>query len=141
MIKYNLICKKCSINFDSWFSSSKEYERLKKLNLVNCIQCNSTKINKSLMAPNVVNKKFKENSIKKNKANEIKKKIKDYQKFIKENFEYVGNNFAYEARLIHYDKKKKKKGIYGQAKKDELKDLKDEGIEVENIPWIQDTEN
>ena len=141
MIKYNLICKNCSINFDSWFSSSKEYERLKKLNLLNCIQCNSTKINKSLMAPNVVNKKFKENSTKKNKTIEIKKKIKDYQKFIKENFEYVGNNFAYEARLIHYDKKKEKKGIYGQAKKDEIKDLKDEGIEVENIPWIQDTEN
>ena len=141
MIKYNLICKKCSINFDSWFSSSKEYERLKKLNLVNCIQCNSTKINKSLMAPNVVNKKFKENSIKKSKDKEIKKTIKDYQRFIKENFEYVGNNFAYEARLIHYDKKKQKKGIYGQAKKDEIKDLKDEGIEVENIPWIQDTEN
>ncbi len=141
MIKYNLICKNCSINFDSWFSSSKEYERLKKLNLVNCIQCNSTKINKSLMAPNVVNKKFKENSIKKSKDKEIKKTIKDYQRFIKENFEYVGNNFAYEARLIHYDKKKQKKGIYGQAKKDEIKDLKDEGIEVENIPWIQDTEN
>ncbi len=30
MIKYNLICVDCSETFDSWFSSSKEYERLKK---------------------------------------------------------------------------------------------------------------
>ena len=30
MIKYNLICKDCTISFDSWFSSSKEFEKLKK---------------------------------------------------------------------------------------------------------------
>ena len=30
MIKFKLICKDCETTFDSWFSSSKEYERLKK---------------------------------------------------------------------------------------------------------------
>ena len=30
MIKYKLICKDCNNIFDSWFSSSKEYEKLKK---------------------------------------------------------------------------------------------------------------
>ena len=30
MIKYKLICKNCDLNFDSWFASSNEYERLKK---------------------------------------------------------------------------------------------------------------
>ena len=55
MIKYKLICKKCKKSFDSWFSSSKEYEKLKKLKLIDCNYCNSTHITKSLMAPNVVN--------------------------------------------------------------------------------------
>ena len=30
MIKYKLICKGCSKDFDSWFASSKEFEKLKK---------------------------------------------------------------------------------------------------------------
>ena len=30
MIKYNLICKNCDMSYDSWFASSKEYEKLKK---------------------------------------------------------------------------------------------------------------
>ena len=31
MIKYLLKCNSCSSEFDSWFSSSKEFDRLKKL--------------------------------------------------------------------------------------------------------------
>ena len=30
MIKYKLSCENCSQDFDSWFASSKEYEKLKK---------------------------------------------------------------------------------------------------------------
>jgi len=37
MIKYKLICKDCSISFDSWFSSSKEYEKLKNKNFLSVI--------------------------------------------------------------------------------------------------------
>ena len=66
------------------------------------------------------------------KIKEINKKIKEYQKFIKNNFEYVGKNFAYEARSIHYNKKKKDKGIFGTATKEEIKELKDEGIRNRN---------
>ena len=29
MIKYKLECKNCEITFDSWFATSKEYEKLK----------------------------------------------------------------------------------------------------------------
>ena len=67
--------------------------------------------------------------------------LKEYQKFVKDNFEYVGENFTYEARSIHYSKKKRKKGIYGNASIDEVKELKEEGIETEVIPWIDEKEN
>ena len=30
MIKYKLACDDCELIFDSWFSSSEEYEKLKK---------------------------------------------------------------------------------------------------------------
>ena len=142
MIKYKLYCKNCSSNFDSWFSSSKEFEKVKKLNHLNCYFCNSSKIEKTLMAPNLLKtrKNNKENNEK--KFLYVKNKIKKYQKFIKENFEYVGDKFTYEARSIHYNEKKNKiKGIYGNASMKDVNELKEEGIDTEMIPWISEDSN
>ena len=38
-------------------------------------------------------------------------------------------------------KKKKKKGIYGTASKHDLKELKEEGIDAQMIPWVEDKKN
>ena len=142
MIKYKLICKNCEEIFDSWFASSKEFEKLKKKKYLNCHFCNSKKIEKTLMAPKLIsNKKIRAINEKNLNFKKINKKIKEYQNFIKNNFEFVGNNFAYEARSIHYNKKKKEKGIYGKASKEENKELKEEGIDTEVIPWIEDKNN
>lgn len=141
MIKYNLVCKKCNLTFDSWFSSSNEYEKLKNKNLLNCHNCNSTHVQKNLMAPKLINNNQKiRNEHKLKKLQKIKETIKDYQKFIKKNFRYVGDDFAYEARSIHYNNKKEK-NIYGQASKEDLKELNAEGIETQIIPWIEDKNN
>ena len=142
MIKYKLVCKNCDNFFDSWFASSKEYEKLKKLKHINCDNCNSLKVEKTLMTPTILNSKKEKPVIYKNKKyTKIKNTIKEYQKFIKNNFEYVGENFAYEARSIHYNTKKKFKRIYGKATEDEVKGLNDEGIETQTIPWIKDKDN
>ena len=141
MIKYCLKCKNCSLEFESWFSSSKEFDRLKKLKHLNCQKCNSTKIEKTLMTPNLANLKHKTFYQNEKKIKEVKYQLKKYQKFVKDNFEFVGDNFAYEARSIHYNKKKKKKGIYGNASSEEVQELKNEGIETEILPWIDDKEN
>ena len=141
MIKYKLLCKKCSEDFDSWFASSKEFEKLKKSKLINCPNCNSFDVDKSLMSPSVINNKKIKDSLNLNKSLEIKNKLKEYKNFIKKNFEYVGDNFAYEARLIHYNDKKKDKGIYGSASSQDIKELSEEGIETEIIPWVNDNEN
>tara|TARA_B100001540_G_scaffold296628_1_gene298506 strand:+ start:129 stop:554 length:426 start_codon:yes stop_codon:yes gene_type:complete len=141
MIKYNLFCKNCSEDFDSWFANSKEYEKLKKSKYLNCPICNSNKIEKSLMAPSIINNKIEKNKLNTKKHIEIKNKLKEYKKFIKNNFDYVGDNFAYEARSVHYNNKKRKKGIYGKASIDDVKELSEEGIETETIPWPKDNEN
>ena len=142
MIKYRLICNDCNLSFDSWFGSSKEYEKLKKKNFLICHSCNSTKIEKTLMSPQLIKKvQDKHNDKRDVKLKEITEKIKKYQKFIRENFDYVGKNFAYKARSIHYDNKKKNKGIFGTTTNDELKELKEEGVNVEVIPWIEDKSN
>ncbi|PDH21610.1 MAG: hypothetical protein CNC05_00655 [Pelagibacterales bacterium MED-G42] len=141
MIKYRLECKSCNENFDSWFSSSNEYEKLKTKDLLTCHFCNSLKVEKTLMAPSLNSKNnFREKSDFTNN-NYIKKTIKNYQKFIRDNFKFVGENFAYEARSIHYDNKKKDKGIYGSASKKDIQELREEGIDTQIIPWLKDKEN
>ena len=118
------------------FPSYNEFEILKKKKLINCYNCNSIDIEKSIMAPNLKNTKKKDTTqladIKK-----IKKQLIKNQEYIEKNFEYVGDKFAYEARLIHYSKKNKKKGIYGSANLKDIKELKDEGIKTEIIPWLK----
>ena len=94
------------------------------------------------MAPKLINKskngKSRENFL---KFKSINKKIKEYQKFIKNNFEFVGENFTYEARSIHYNNKKNNKGIYGTASIEDMKELREEGIDAEIMPWIEDKNN
>ena len=142
MIKYKLECDNCRTTFDSWFSSSREFEKLKKKMLLICHICNSTKVDKTLMTPNLMNnKKDIKNDLQLNKYKNVKKTIKSYQKFIKDNFKFVGENFAYEARSIHYNPKKKSKGIYGNASKKDLIELKEEGIDAQMIPWVEDKNN
>tara|TARA_S200000501_G_scaffold366526_1_gene401375 strand:+ start:155 stop:577 length:423 start_codon:yes stop_codon:yes gene_type:complete len=140
MIKYKLFCKDCSVNFDSWFSSSREFEKVKRLKLLNCIKCGSKSISKSLMAPNIMKTKNRSNLIDSSKKLKIKNKLREYQKFIKNNFQYVGDNFTYEARSIHYGKKETK-NIYGNASLQDIKELKEEGIDTDIVPWVKNSDN
>ena len=94
------------------------------------------------MAPKVLSKNNEDIlNVKNLKFIEVDKRIKEYQKFIKKNFDYVGENFTYEARSIHYNKRRKKKGIFGSASNDQIKELKEEGIKIDTIPWIEDKKN
>ena len=94
------------------------------------------------MSPQLINSKSKiDENLNLKKYNKVKKTILGYQRFIKENFKYVGDNFAYEARSIHYNDKKKSKGIYGTASQDDLKELKEEGIDTQMFPWIDENQN
>ena len=138
MIKYNLICE-CGKTFESWFSSSDEYDILRRKKLINCIYCDSTLVRKSVMAPNLFNKtnKISKNT---NLEKKIKKQLVDLRKYIEKNCKNVGDNFPREARSIHYDKKTSK-GIYGKATPEETAELLEEGIDVATIPWPNNSEN
>ena len=138
MIKYNLICE-CKKIFESWFSSSAEYDVLMRKKLINCIYCNSTSVKKTIMAPNLfskTNKTSKNTNIEK----KIKKQLLELRRYIEKNCKNVGDNFPQEARSIYYDKKTSK-GIYGKTTPEETAELLEEGIEVATIPWINNSEN
>ena len=140
MIKYLLKCSS-KHEFESWFSESKEYEKLKKRNLIECIFCGSKDVDKSIMSPNIIGtNKIEKKKFKINEFNKIKKDLIRVKKFVEKNFEFVGKNFSREVREIYYDNKKKK-NIYGTATLKEKLELKEEGIDLVAIPWIDNKEN
>ena len=136
MIKYNLKCNN-NHEFESWFSDSKEFEKLNRKNLLECIYCSSKKIDKSIMAPMISNPKknygqIQETSeILKNKKNELLQ----LRKFIEKNFDYVGKDFSKKVREVYYDNKSKK-AIYGTTTSEERDELAEEGIDLISIPWV-----
>jgi len=141
MIKYILKCKK-KHEFESWFTNSTEFEKLKKNKLLECIYCKSKEIEKSIMSPRVISKKIDKNNdrIQGQEFLKIKKDLIKIRKFVEKNFEFVGDQFPEKVRDIYYDNKKKK-NIYGTINSEERKELEEEGIELASIPWIEDKEN
>ena len=136
MIKYNLICHK-EHEFESWFSNSNEFEKLKKNKLLECIYCSSKKIKKSIMSPMIsssCNLEMFQNKLEKDLFKE-KQKLQQIRKYIEKNYEFVGKNFSKRVREIYYDKNNKKT-IYGSTTPKEREELADEGIDLLSIPWI-----
>ena len=136
MIKYNLKCEN-DHEFESWFSNSKEYDKLNKKRLLECIFCTSKKINKSIMAPTILNTKKKDKQIEiiNKDFKDEKNKLLSLRKFIEKNFDYVGKNFSKKVREVYYDKENKK-AIYGTTTPKEREELVEEGIDLLSIPWV-----
>ena len=134
MIKYTLQCSNFH-QFDSWFSSSEAFDKLKDSKLLSCELCGDTSVSKSVMAPSVKTKKDEvikgallQNTVKENNL------IKELRKKVEKSCEYVGDKFAEEARAMH-DGESPERSIYGKTTKQEAKLLLEEGIPVMPLPW------
>lgn len=148
MIRYSLRCDR-DHEFDAWFGSATAYERASKLGENQCPVCGSTAIEKGLMTPAVGPATKKETAEMATKvklaATDPRKKamreaLKQLRKKVTENADYVGDRFAEEARKIHYQETEPR-GIYGEATKDDAKELIDEGIEFHPLPDLPDDSN
>ncbi len=136
MIKYNLKCEN-NHEFESWFSNSKEFDKLNKKKLLECIYCSSNKITKSIMAPMISGSK-KDNERKDfldKKLLKQKNELLKLRSYIEKNFEFVGDKFSKKVREVYYNKKTKK-SIYGTTTPEEREDLFEEGIDLISVPWV-----
>tara|TARA_B100000686_G_C16710193_1_gene928646 strand:+ start:577 stop:1005 length:429 start_codon:yes stop_codon:yes gene_type:complete len=136
MILFDLNCEN-DHKFEAWFPSNSKYEAQLKKKLINCPICDTSKVKKSLMAPNInlSNSAKKPKNVKKNKEkNNLEKQITKFKRFIEKNTENVGKNFAEEARKIYYGEKKSRP-IRGETTANEAKDLSEEGIPFSKLPW------
>lgn len=134
MIKYNLICHR-NHEFEAWFSKGADFDNQAGLGQILCAYCDSTKIEKAIMAPAVSTSRAKEASREKAAAGlkamgEIASKIRED---IAQNCDDVGDKFADEARAIHYGEKPAR-GIYGAASPKDAAALADEGVAIAPLP-------
>jgi len=153
MIKYQLKCtsKVCSDlkEFEGWFKNIDAYEMQKQRRLINCPICGSNKVEKLLTAPSLKTDKNKISDIKDKqyKNNEtvsgninsdnISTLLRTLKKEVQKTSTFVGNEFVSQVRSMK-EGKIKEKPIHGHGTNKEIKELRDEGIDVINIPWISD---
>ncbi|MBI04556.1 MAG: hypothetical protein CMI96_01925 [Pelagibacteraceae bacterium] len=131
MIVFNLKCQTCSLIFEGWFDSNKDFVKQKKNKIINCPSCNSQFIKKTLVAPNISKKS---NSKDKNIKKSLATNISNLKKIVEKNFDYVGDEFTKEAKKIKYGETKERP-IYGEATIEETKELIDEEINVVPLPF------
>jgi hypothetical protein len=155
MIRYNLRCEK-GHTFESWFQSSVAYESQEKRKLVSCPSCGSSKVERAIMAPQIVSKKGREAPPQAPAAEapaasestpllmaqelELRAKIKELRDHIVKNADNVGERFPNEARKMHYGDIEHRP-IYGEASAEEARALIDEGVEVSPLPVLPEDRN
>jgi hypothetical protein len=158
MIRYNLRCEK-GHSFESWFQSSAAYESQEKRKLVSCPACGSVKVERAIMAPQIVSKKGREAAVPAPAGApttettaqgstpllmaqelELRAKIKELRDHIVENADNVGERFPNEARKMHYGDIEHRP-IYGEASPEEARSLIDEGVEVSPLPVLPGDRN
>ena len=157
MIRYNLRCDRGHA-FESWFQSSSAYESQEKRKLVSCPACDSTKVERAIMAPQIVSKKGKDSTAAPSPAastevtaptstplmmaqeRELRAKLKELRDHIVKNADNVGERFPNEARKMHYGDIEHRP-IYGEASPDEARALIEEGVEVTPLPVLPDDRN
>ena len=152
MIKYALACE-AGHGFESWFRSSADYDGQRKRNLVACPMCGSQTIEKQIMRPSLARtdktSARKEAPAPAEKApvammspqeQEFRKKLKELREHVTKNADYVGEKFPELARQMHYDEIEHR-SIYGEAKPEEVRELLDEGVEVQPLPVLPEDRN
>lgn len=160
MILYTLRCDR-GHEFESWFKSSAAYDSQRRRGLVACPLCESTRVDKAIMAPRIARKRKAESAaappapaeaapvaaadvpaplMMAPQQREIIAKLKELRDYVIKHADNVGPRFPDEARKMHYGDIDRR-AIYGEASPDEARALIEEGIEVAPLPLLPDDRN
>ncbi|HXF53670.1 MAG TPA: DUF1178 family protein [Hyphomicrobiaceae bacterium] len=148
MIRYRLQCNN-GHEFEAWFGSSAGYDRQVKRGQIACPECNVTTVSKAIMAPGLATRSEKtgNSGLPTSEAAKLAEARREFlalmrkvRREVEAIGEYVGPNFAEEARKIHYEEVERR-CIYGEATSDEVRDLKDEGIDFLPLPRLPEDHN
>ena len=139
MIKYALHCG-VGHDFEGWFGSSAEFDDQAQRGLVECPVCGDAQVAKQIMAPAVTGAKKTEAAPSAKLREMMMQAAEAVRSHVEENFDYMGDAFAGEARAIH-EGRSEARGIYGEATRDEVAGLLDDGIDFMPLPDLPEEHN
>jgi len=136
VIQYSLQCSN-GHRFDVWFKNAAAYDEQKARGIVTCAQCGDVHVEKAPMAPNVARTDHDRVPVSAHHpdAAKIREMLRAYRNKVVSEAENVGDRFAEEARKIHFEEAEAR-GIYGQATKDEVVGLIEDGVEFLPLPDV-----
>jgi len=141
VIHYSLICDK-SHKFDGWFSNAAAYDAQKLRGLITCPICLTTSVDKAIMAPSVARTDGEKVSLSIGhpQHNQLRDAMLALRNKVTSEADYVGDKFADEARKIHF-KEVDARGIYGEATREEVASLIEEGVDFMPLPTVPEEHN
>jgi hypothetical protein len=153
VIRYSLACA-AGHSFESWFADSASSERQLAGGLVACPECGSNEVRKAIMAPAIGRARSREEgqasaapsperqpvALLSERERELRRLLKEVRDHVKKNADYVGEKFPELARQMH-NEEIERRSIYGEAKPQEVRELLDEGVEVQPLPILPDEKN
>ena len=141
MIQYSLQCSK-GHRYDAWFKNADAYDQQQARGIVSCAVCGDGAVEKAPMAPAVARTDGEKVSLSSGsaEARRFRELLRAYRQKVMSEADYVGDKFAEEARKIHFEETEAR-GIYGEATRDEVVALADDGIEFMPLPDLPEEHN
>ena len=138
MIQYSLHCSN-GHQYDAWFKSAAAFDEQQARGIVTCAVCGDGVIEKAPMAPSVARTDGNKVSLSAAHpdAAKFREMLRAYRQKVTSEADYVGDKFAEEARKIHFEETEAR-GIYGEATRDEVAGLIDDGVDFMPLPDVAD---
>lgn len=133
MVVYDLQCV-AGHGFEGWFRSPDDFRTQCDDGLLSCPVCHSVEVLRKPSAARL--NRGAQSEVVPATGHAVPPQVamvKAFQHFVDRNFENVGSKFASEARRMHYGEAEER-NIRGQATRDEVRQLHDEGIEAQPLP-------
>ena len=138
---YSLVCDN-DHKFDAWFRSAEAFDEQSSRGIVTCPICNSPRVGKGLMAPSVARGSSEKVSVSIGhpQQKQLREALRALRNKVTAEADYVGDRFADEARRIHF-KEVDPRGIYGEATREEVASLIEDGVDFMPLPSIPEEHN
>ncbi len=141
MIQYSLQCSK-GHRYDAWFKNAGAFDEQHARGIVRCAVCDDAEVQKALMAPAVARTDSQKVSLSSGHpdAQKFRDMLRAYRQRVMSEADYVGDKFAEEARKMHFDEIETR-GIYGEATRDEVVALLEDGVDLMPLPELPEEHN
>ena len=133
VILFDLECDSGHV-FEGWFPSGADYDQQAAKGQIRCPVCDTVKVKKAPMAQRPARGQDREPERKQAQAAMLQA-LRKLRRTVEKNSTYVGDRFPAEARAM-YAGECEEKSIYGEATCEEARELREEGVPVCPLPWI-----